>query len=114
MKVEVTELPGNLVRLDLAGRLDIEGTQKAETIVSPIVTARQMRVIFNLSSVTFMASVGIRLLLSAALAQDGMGGKVVVAMPQGIVRAILETAGVDQLVPIYDSLEAAQAGLDFA
>jgi hypothetical protein len=53
--------------------------------------------------------VGLRLLLTLSMAQDRLDGRVVLALPRGIVRTVLETAGIDQLMPIHDNLDAAEA-----
>lgn len=114
MQVIATTLPGEILRLDLIGRLDIDGTREAEEAMPPMVHNRRVNLLVNLSGVTFMASVGLRLLLTLSMAQDRLGGQVILALPQGIVRTVLDTAGIDQLMPIHDSLDAAEAGFAVA
>jgi anti-sigma B factor antagonist len=109
MQVIATTLPGDILRLDLIGRLDIDGTREAEEAMPPMVHTRRVNLLVNLSQVSFMASVGLRLLLTLSMAQDRLGGRVVLALPRGIVRTVLDTAGIDQLMPVHDSLDAAEA-----
>jgi anti-anti-sigma factor len=54
-----------------------------------------------------MSSIGIRTIIVAGRAQKQRGGKFVLAAPQPMVRKVLVTAGIDQLVPIHDTVEAA-------
>jgi anti-anti-sigma regulatory factor len=46
--------------------------------------------------------------MTAARGQQGRGGKMVLAAAQPIVQKVLVMAGIDQLIPLYDSVEAAQ------
>jgi anti-anti-sigma factor len=105
MRLDSIELSENTLQLSLDGRLDLEGTQS----ISFAATVRPLNVIVDLSAVSFLASIGIRMLLTAARAQASRGGKVILAAPQDSVRKVLEAAGVDQLVPITHDLDGARA-----
>jgi anti-sigma B factor antagonist len=111
MQFESTELPGNITRLSLTGRLDMDGTQAIEQKFTFQTTTRAGKYVVDLSGVSFLASIGIRMLITSARGQSGRGGKVVLAAPQPLVRNVLETAGIDKLVPMVDSVEAAQTTL---
>jgi anti-anti-sigma factor len=111
MTFESAMLPDGVLVISLRGRLDIEGTQAIDQPLSFATTVQAARVVLDLSQVTFLASIGIRLLMTTARAQALRGGKVVLAAPQPLVRRVLETAGVDQLVPLAPDLAAARAAL---
>lgn len=110
MQFESATLPGDITQLTLNGRLDVQGTQAIEQPFSFATTSRAANVVLDLSGVTFLSSIGIRLLITSARAQANRGGKLVLAAPQPLVRKVLEIAGIDQLIPIYDNVEAAHAG----
>lgn len=109
MQFESTTLPGNVVHLTLEGRLDFAGTQAIEQSFAFATTVRAANIVVDLADVTFLASIGIRLLITSARGQANRGGKLVLAAPQPLVREVLEIAGIDQLIPIADDVEAAQA-----
>jgi len=111
MRLDLLELSDNTVQLSLDGRLDLEGTQSVEQKFSFAATTRSLGVIVDLSAVTFLASIGIRMLLTAARAQASRGGKLVLAAPQVPVRKVLEAAGIDQLVPILNDVDAARSSV---
>lgn len=111
MRLDQIDLSENTVQLSLDGRLDLEGTQSVEQKFAFAATIRPLNVIVDLSAVSFLASIGIRMLLTAARAQDARGGKVVLAAPQDTVRKVLVAAGVDQLVPIMTDLTDARASV---
>jgi anti-sigma B factor antagonist len=111
MRLDLLELSDNTVQLALDGRLDLEGTQSVEQKFSFAATTKSLGVIVDLSAVTFLASIGIRMLLTAARAQATRGGKLVLAAPQDPVRKVLEAAGIDQLVPILNDVDAARSSV---
>jgi anti-sigma B factor antagonist len=111
MKMTEENLGNDVVRIALEGRLDITGTQKVEQQFAFSTTTRPGRFAVDVSAVTFLASIGIRMLLSAARVQKQRGGRLVLVSPEGMTRKVLETAGIDQLVPIVADLDAARTTL---
>ena len=109
MRFEVIDGPEGTTRVSLHGRLDIEGTRAIDERFSYATTVRAGKYIVDLSEVTFLATIGIRLLLTAARGQMQRGGKFALAAPQPLVRKVLEAAGVDRLVPLAPDVEAAEA-----
>ena len=63
----------------------------------------------DMSKVSFLASIGMRTLLSCAKAASARGGKMVLFNPQPMVKDVLETSGVASLIPMTDDLAAAKA-----
>jgi anti-anti-sigma factor len=108
MRLTEEMLAGNITRISLDGRMDIDGTQAIDQQFSYLTTARQGRFAVDLSRVSFIASIGIRMLLTAARAQANRGGRLVLVGPDPMGRKVLETAGVDQLVPIAADLDGAR------
>ncbi|TAN49981.1 MAG: anti-sigma factor antagonist [Methylococcaceae bacterium] len=108
MQFDSAALPGNITHLVLKGRLDLAGTQAIEQPFSFATTLHASNIVVDLSGVSFLASIGIRLLMTSARAQANRGGKLVLAAPQPLVRKVLETAGIDQLIPLAADLETAQ------
>lgn len=108
MKINVGMTQGNVTLIGLAGRLDSVGTPLAEADFHAATSAGR-NVVVDLSGVTFITSVGIRLLVDGARAQTRLGGKLILAGPDDVTRKVLKTTGVDQLVPICADLAAALA-----
>ena len=108
MKLTEETLDGDITRISLDGRLDIDGTQTIGDRFAYLTTSRPGRFAVDLSRVTFIASIGIRMLLTAARGQANRGGKLVLMSPDAMGRKVLETAGIDQLVPIAADLDGAR------
>jgi len=103
-------LDGGIVRVDLAGRLDAQGTEAIEPKLMDC-AGTYRSVILDMSSVDFLSSAGIRTLLLAAKAVSRRGGKMVITNPAPDVRNVLEIAAVDALIPIHESLEEARSAV---
>ena len=107
-------LGGQVVRIALEGRLDMAGTQQVEQQFSYSTTSRAGQFAVDLSGVTILASIGIRMLLTAARAQTQRGGRMILVSPDGMTRKVLETAGIDQLIAVVPDLDAARSKLGSA
>jgi anti-anti-sigma factor len=64
-----------------------------------------------MSEVSFLASLGMRMLLSAAKNLGAKSSKIAILSPQPLVRDALESAGFDSIIRIEDELDQALAYL---
>lgn len=108
MKVSIDRPKANVQRVVLEGRLDVAGTQAAEAQFNAAVAAGA-NVIVDLGKVPFISSIGIRMLIAGAQALAKKSGKMVLMNPDELARKILKTTGLDQLVPICNSMDEALA-----
>jgi anti-anti-sigma factor len=110
MEMNVDELPGGVTLAVLRGRLDVAGAGTIELKFNAIAGARRALVV-DLSGVSFIASMGMRMLLIAGKTATAKGGKVALfaALPE--VAAVLRTAGIDTVIPIYGARDAAVAAV---
>ena len=111
MKLEVIKLDNGIKQINLSGRLDIQGTGEIENSFTAHAASEKALVLVDMSKVEFMASIGIRILLSNARSLEGRGGKMVLYKPTPMVRSVFKTTGIDEIVPIYDDFDAACAAL---
>jgi anti-sigma B factor antagonist len=100
-------------RIKLSGRLDGPGTGEIATQLAALATAAQRRVLLDLTGVSFLASIGIRAVLSSAKAAQQSGGRVVLYVGgNAAVTKTLEATGIDALIPMFaDATEAEKAAL---
>lgn len=111
MKMDSAHTGDGLLCINLEGRLDVDGALAVENRFAFATTTSKENVIVDLSAVTFLASIGIRMLMTAARGKQGRGGKMVMAAAQPAVHKVLLMAGIDQLIPLYDTVEQAQAAI---
>jgi anti-anti-sigma factor len=100
MDMQIERLDDDVVKVGLAGRLDAAGADQIGTrFTAAAAGSAGLRVIIDLSGVDFLASMGIRLLISSARAQHGKGGRLVLFGARPLVAEVLEQAAIDQIIP---------------
>jgi anti-anti-sigma factor len=109
MNITEEQLVDDVTKINLSGRMDIEGVSHIETQFADMTSAPRKGIIVDLSDVPYMSSIGIRALLINAKAVAKRGGKFILLNPEQNVKNVLETSGIDQIIPIYSDLNEAIA-----
>jgi anti-anti-sigma factor len=107
VELETEQLGEGVKKVILIGRLDLVGTGAVETRYTAETATAAVPIIVDLAGVDYLASIGLRLLVTSAKAQARQGGKLVLCSPQAMVKKILVTAGIDTLIPVFDDVAAA-------
>jgi anti-anti-sigma factor len=108
MDMVVHELDGGVIDVTLRGRLDMLGAQAIDLPFNELADSRSS-VLVDLSEVDFLASLGMRVLLTGAKAVHRNGGRLTMFVPEGNVLMALKTAGLDTIIPIFQERGAAIA-----
>ena len=111
MELEIKNQSDQITRLALRGRLDTTGVGEIELKFTSHTVPRGKPLLLDMSEVTFLSSLGLRMLLTVAKALDRHGAKTVLLSPQPAVREVLKLSGFDQLIPIHNDNETALAFL---
>jgi len=111
MKLDSAPIGDDFLNVSLDGRLDIDGVRAIENRFGFLTTTHRVNVIVDLSEVSFLASIGIRMLMTSARGQKGRGGHFVLAAAQPAVEKVLVMAGIDQLIPMHSEVESAVASI---
>jgi stage II sporulation protein AA (anti-sigma F factor antagonist) len=108
MQISIDEEGGSTARVSLVGRLDIKG---AEVIAMPLATlsGQKQNILLDMSGVSFLASIGIRYLVTATKSLTRRGGKLILVSPTEIVAEVLTTAGIADIIPMVGSESEARA-----
>lgn len=108
MEMTTEDLPGGVTLAVLRGRLDVAGASAIELKFNATAGARKAMVV-DLSAVSFVASMGMRLLLLVGKTMSARGGKMALLSPLPEVASVLHTAGIDTVIPICASRDDAVA-----
>jgi anti-anti-sigma factor len=111
MDLKTQETPDGIKVVTLAGRMDIAGTQEIDLRFSTLAANDKALIAVDLSEVSFLASIGMRTLVSTARALMNRGGAMALASPKPLVQQALLAAGIDSLIPIYPNIDEASRGL---
>jgi anti-sigma B factor antagonist len=109
MQLNYTKLENGIKYIQLEGCLDLPGVMEIELQFTAFAASEKAGVVVDLSQVPFLASMGIRMLLSSAKAVQKRGGKLVLLSPQPLVTDMLTNAGINMIIPVYTDLDAACA-----
>ena len=102
MSINFQDVGEDLRRITISGLLDMEGTEALAAQLMELVEAPKKGVVIYLTSVRFLASVGIRILVASAKAVQERGAKLVlVVAPGSSVSMSLEATGVDGFIPVF-------------
>jgi anti-anti-sigma factor len=104
MELTITQLDNDTKKIDLAGRLDLEGAQAIDMKFTVLTASERTFSVIDLSRVEFMASMGIATLVRNAKAARLRAGNMVLLNPQANVAKVLTSMGIDRLIPICYSL----------
>jgi stage II sporulation protein AA (anti-sigma F factor antagonist) len=110
VEIQVEELESGVTNLVLRGRLDSVGAEAIEAAFNAVTGAKRA-VVVDLSQVTFLTSRGIRMLVFGAKAVTNKGGKIVLSSPNEWVRFVLESAEIEQFIPMLLDHSAAIAAV---
>lgn len=100
MNIEVVDRDGKVTLVRLHGRLDAPGADQIGIRFSGAVAAPGHDAAIDLSGVSFLASMGIRLLIENARSLHVKGAKLVLFGAQPGVADVLDQSAIDQIIPV--------------
>ena len=109
MSISFEDVATDLRRIVISGRLDMPGTDSVASQLAQLTAEPKKAVVVDLTRLTFLASIGIRALISSAKDVNKRGGKMALVVNKGsTVMMSLEATGVDELIPVFASFAEAQ------
>ncbi len=108
MELKVAQSDPDTTRIVLAGKLDVEGEGQIGNEFRQIVDGSHLNVLVDLSQVSYLASLGIRLLFAGAKSLAATGKKMVVLNPQPMVKETLLNSGTVKLIAIAEDEDEAK------
>jgi anti-sigma B factor antagonist len=111
VELEIKNQSDRITHLALRGRLDTAGVDEVELRFTSHTVPRAKPLLLDMSEVTLLASLGLRMLLRVAKALDHRGAKMVLLSPQPAVAEVLKVSGFDQLIPVHNDEVTALAFL---
>lgn len=100
MELQVVRADDEITHLTLVGRLDIGGVAEIESQFLETAAGRKKPLLMDFSQVTFLTSMGLRMLLAAAKVLEADKIPMVVFQPDPKVEKVLRIGGLDQFMTI--------------
>jgi anti-sigma B factor antagonist len=111
VEMEVTELDPNLINVRLAGRLDTPGVDKVELRFTALLVPSGRNAVVDLSGVSFITSMGIRMFISVARGLMARKAKLALYAPQELVNEVFDNASLRDILPICATADEAVAAV---
>ena len=108
MSLEITTVNSTII-VSLVRRFDSVTAPEIETELKPVLRDSPKSVLFDLSRTEYIASAGLRVLLSTTRAIKKYGGSVALSSLSPQVRQVFEIGGFVQIFTIYGSRDEALA-----
>jgi len=110
MIIATESMDGDITRVVLDGRLDIQGAAAIDLKLNVLAGSSKFLLI-DLSKVSFLGSMGLRSIVIPAQTVHRRGGKVVLFGPVPMVEQVLKASNIDTIIPIFHDLDSAVAAL---
>ena len=110
MEMKFSDL-GSVRKVALIGRLDTAGVDRVESQFGAAIVPGGHNTVVDLSQVTFLASLGIRMLISTARSLSRKGGKIVMYGASPAVMEIIDTTALQEIIPVAATEQEAVAML---
>ena len=110
METKIEE-KGEVIVVRLEGRLDAASSPQLEKKLHSIIESGYFKLILNFSSVDYLSSAGMRLMLAISKKLKSLEGKLVACQMSDDVMEVIKMAGFQQVIEIYPSEEECFAHL---
>lgn len=95
------EKQGDVIIIRLCGRLDANTSPALERRIQAILHQGESRLVFDFSQLTYISSLGLRVLIVAAKNLQKINGKIALASLADNIHEIFEISGFTSVFPIY-------------
>ena len=102
---------GGVTKAVLNGRMDSRSVGQAETSFIAHIVPKEQPAVIDLTNVSFIASLGIRMLLGTARALDRYGARLALFGAQDDVMEIIETTALTEIIPVVGTEDEAVAAV---
>lgn len=110
MTISTETMEGEITRVLLDGKLDIEGAAAIDLRMNVLAGSAKFLLI-DLRNVSFLGSMGLRSIVVPAQNVRRRGGKVALFGPIPIVEEVIKASSIDKVIPIFHELDAAVIAL---
>ncbi len=97
--------------VSITERLDSNTSPQCEAQLVTIIDGGARKLVIDFSSLDYVSSAGLRVLLMAAKKLKSVDGKIVIAALRPHIREVFDIAGFSSIFTITETVDAARAGI---
>ncbi|MGO9437036.1 MAG: STAS domain-containing protein [Terracidiphilus sp.] len=109
MTIDRTQIGGKVV-LHVAGRMDAESAALLEGQCDFCISEGMTSLVIDLGDLSYVSSMGLRSFVGIAQKLKSKGGELRICRLTGLVRQVFEITRLNQVFPMYESVESALMG----
>lgn len=102
-----TQYQDDYAVVSATGEIDLHTAPRLQSELATLLRTGTGRLVIDLGRVEFCDSTGVNVLLAALRRAKDQGGSMCLVSPQAAVRKILRITGLDNVFPLYETLEEA-------
>lgn len=104
-----TRTVGDVLVVDLEGRLDAQTSDPASDQLTRLVRSGHLKIVLNLDQLTYVSSAGLRVILQSVKLLRAANGEMKLCRANGLVKEVIEISGFNSLIRVYDAEQDACA-----
>nr|WP_221380487.1 STAS domain-containing protein [Actinoplanes polyasparticus] len=97
--------------VSVGGELDMDTAAELHDFLQEVADTGAVQVVLDCAELSFMDSSGLGIFLVWFKELQGRGGRLCVAAVQDTVAYVLRVSAVEQVLDVYDTVDAAEAGV---
>ena len=105
-----SRVEGEITIVEIEGKLNTGASPDAEKFLNALLDDGVTKILLNLEYLDFIASTGLRVILSTGKKLAGVSGKLAICSPNPTVLDVLKMSGFSQMFNVFDSQEEALTG----
>jgi anti-anti-sigma factor len=104
MEISISEGQNRVDVVTVSGRVDSATAPELEKKIRELFDKRRHQIVVDLAGVEYMSSAGLRTLVSSLKTAKSHGGNLVIAQPSARAHEVIELAGLNTVLAIYDNV----------
>jgi len=97
--------------IDIEGKMNTEASPDAEKYINALLDEGAIKIVLNFEHLDFVASTGLRVILSTGKKLSKLGGKLVICNPNLTVMDVLKMSGFTTMFKVFSTEEEALSEL---
>ncbi len=112
LDIKIQQLPEGRVHVVLNGRLDTQTHLECEQRLKPLLTPATRVMVFDMSGVDYLSSMGLRVLMMVSRTLKAQGSKLLLSNVQAPVQTVIDIGNALPRENVFASVEEADRDLD--
>jgi anti-sigma B factor antagonist len=112
LQIETKRIEPDITLVELTGKISLgRESQRIETVIQDLLRQNEKKIVLDISRVDHLDSTGIGILAYCFGTMNRIGGEMRIAGAQGKVLHLLQITRLDNVLPLYSSVETACTSL---